>query len=85
VFLFHRANPRWKSDHIIFVKSNLDILPDYRQRKAEQASEELAKAETLENAPLATTTLSQPLDDLDGPSEDSPVNKEKHDPKSANR
>lgn len=29
VLLFRGANPRWKTDNIIFVKSNLDILPDY--------------------------------------------------------
>ncbi|KAF2197966.1 hypothetical protein GQ43DRAFT_181682 [Delitschia confertaspora ATCC 74209] len=27
VLLFHGANPKWKSDKVIFVKSNLDLLP----------------------------------------------------------
>ncbi|KAI7187916.1 hypothetical protein KC343_g4864 [Hortaea werneckii] len=27
VFLFNQANPRWESDHIIYTKSNLDLLP----------------------------------------------------------
>lgn len=35
VLLFRGANPRWKSDNIIFVKSNLDILPDYYERTDE--------------------------------------------------
>lgn len=26
VLLFHGANPRWPTDHILFVKSNLDLL-----------------------------------------------------------
>lgn len=35
VLMFRGANPRWKSDNIIFVKSNLDILPDYYERTEE--------------------------------------------------
>ncbi|QDS67701.1 hypothetical protein FKW77_005541 [Venturia effusa] len=35
VLLFRGANPRWKSHNIIFVKSNLDILPEYYERTDE--------------------------------------------------
>ena len=27
ILLFHRGNPRWGNDKIIFVKSNLELLP----------------------------------------------------------
>ncbi|KAI8966501.1 hypothetical protein F5Y11DRAFT_158174 [Daldinia sp. FL1419] len=35
VLLFIDANPRWADDHIIFVKSNLGLLPEYSTKKAE--------------------------------------------------
>ncbi|KAE9974716.1 hypothetical protein EG328_003673 [Venturia inaequalis] len=35
ILLFRGANPRWQSDKIIFVKSNLDLLPDYYERTDE--------------------------------------------------
>lgn len=31
LLLFHDANPRWESDKIVFVKSNLDLLPGYNE------------------------------------------------------
>ena len=40
VILHFGSNPRWKSDGIIFVKSNLTLLPEFRERK-ERAQNEL--------------------------------------------
>jgi hypothetical protein len=38
MLLFHGANPRWESDGLIFVKSNLDILPHYHEVKVALSS-----------------------------------------------
>lgn len=38
MILFEGANPRWESDHIIYTKSNLDLLPDIKD-KGTQASD----------------------------------------------
>ncbi|GAW16427.1 hypothetical protein ANO14919_058540 [Xylariales sp. No.14919] len=35
MLLFSGANPHWKSDHIVFVKSKLALLPEYAAKKAE--------------------------------------------------
>lgn len=35
VLVFHDAHPRWASDKVIYVKSNLELLPEYRERKDE--------------------------------------------------
>ncbi|KAI7494013.1 hypothetical protein KC367_g8330 [Hortaea werneckii] len=50
VFLFNQANPRWESDHIIYTKSNLDLLP------AELAKE----PQTTSNDAAGSTTSPQP-------------------------
>ncbi|KIW01712.1 uncharacterized protein PV09_06889 [Verruconis gallopava] len=38
VILFQGANPKWESDRIIFVKSNLEMLPQYHEAKAKRIS-----------------------------------------------
>ncbi|KAI6914279.1 hypothetical protein KC318_g692 [Hortaea werneckii] len=50
VFLFNQANPRWDSDHIVYTKSNLDLLP------VELADE----AQTSFDGAAGSTTSSQP-------------------------
>ncbi|GAB1726613.1 hypothetical protein NU195Hw_g8306t1 [Hortaea werneckii] len=40
VFLFNQANPRWESDHIIYTKSNLDLLPAEQADKAQASSDD---------------------------------------------
>lgn len=39
IMLFHGANPKWASDHIIFVKSNLDLLPAIQKPQTDTAAE----------------------------------------------
>lgn len=52
VLLFRGANPRWKSDNLIFVKSNLDILPEYFDR-TEEWIKEYPRDIIEKNAPIA--------------------------------
>ncbi|KAI7202809.1 hypothetical protein KC316_g2039 [Hortaea werneckii] len=46
VFLFSQANPRWDSDHIIYTKSNLDLLPLELADKAQTSSDGAAGSTT---------------------------------------
>ncbi|KAI7345423.1 hypothetical protein KC354_g14745 [Hortaea werneckii] len=46
VFLFNQANPRWESDHIIYTKSNLDLLPAELADKAQATSDDAAGSTT---------------------------------------
>jgi hypothetical protein len=50
VLLFHGANPRWESEGIIFVKSNLEILPQYQQAKSERVPSKVEPASKPESA-----------------------------------
>ncbi|KAI2639197.1 hypothetical protein GGS21DRAFT_417173 [Xylaria nigripes] len=36
LLLFSGANPRWANDRIIFAKSNLSLLPEFAEKKAER-------------------------------------------------
>ncbi|KAI7088871.1 hypothetical protein KC356_g2987 [Hortaea werneckii] len=42
VFLFNQANPRWESDHIIYTKSNLDLLPAELAQEAQTSHDDAA-------------------------------------------
>lgn len=42
VFLFNQANPRWESDHIIYTKSNLDLLPAELAGKVQASPDDAA-------------------------------------------
>lgn len=68
VLLFHGANPRWTDDGIIFVKSNLEILPCYKEARAEMAAarsdttsggttedDETSKRSAIDEPPLEIT------------------------------
>jgi hypothetical protein len=64
VLLFHRANPRWDLDRIIFAKSHLDILPTNKidgtdgesvTVPSEQADDDSNKTEPPQSEPLDTT------------------------------
>ncbi|KAI0476040.1 hypothetical protein GGR56DRAFT_640806 [Xylariaceae sp. FL0804] len=45
--LFYGANPRWTSDHIVFAKSRLNLLPEYGAKKAEHGDWEIPEATDL--------------------------------------
>ncbi|KAK8000201.1 hypothetical protein PG990_012801 [Apiospora arundinis] len=51
VTLFKNANPRWGSDQIVFAKSNLGLLPDYRTQTAgkEEYFPQPGKGSTIED------------------------------------
>ena len=65
VLLFHGANPRWLSDRIIFVKSNLEILPEYREAKVKRAAARPgdSSAGTEEQGAQETRTVTEEEDD----------------------
>jgi hypothetical protein len=48
VILFHRQNPQWNSDGIIFVKSHLSRLPEYHKAKAEVAARKVEEDHSTE-------------------------------------
>ncbi|KAI0837894.1 hypothetical protein F5Y06DRAFT_269318 [Hypoxylon sp. FL0890] len=58
VQLFFGANPRWTGDHIIFAKSNLNLLPEYSAKKAERGEWETPKAA---DAAKVEETQTQPV------------------------
>ncbi|KAI1077518.1 hypothetical protein F5B20DRAFT_551559 [Whalleya microplaca] len=71
MLLFGGANPRWAGDRIVFAKSKLNLLPEYREKKAEhgewvcpQSTEPAESAEESQesNTPKAIQT-SQPTQD----------------------
>ncbi|KAI7550167.1 hypothetical protein KC331_g3348 [Hortaea werneckii] len=55
VFLFNQANPRWESDHIIYTKSNLDLLPAEVADKAQASSDDAAGSTTSPQPKLGDT------------------------------
>ncbi|GAB1735177.1 hypothetical protein NU219Hw_g243t1 [Hortaea werneckii] len=61
VFLFNQANPRWESDHIIYTKSNLDLLPAELADKA-QASSGDAEGSSTSQQPNPGDTVHQAED-----------------------
>lgn len=50
VFLFNQANPRWESDHIIYTKSNLDLLPAELADKVQASSGDAAGSASSERS-----------------------------------
>ncbi|KAI7483372.1 hypothetical protein KC351_g5207 [Hortaea werneckii] len=61
VFLFNQANPRWESDHIIYTKSNLDLLPAELADKAQTSSDDSAGS-TTSPQPKSGDTVDQAED-----------------------
>ncbi|CAJ2504108.1 Uu.00g115020.m01.CDS01 [Anthostomella pinea] len=54
LLLFFGANPRWTNDHIVFAKSRLNLLPEFRDKKAEHGEWEVPKLHEQADAPNAT-------------------------------
>ena len=51
VLLFHRANPRWGNDQIVFAKSKLNLLPEYAAKMLEHGPWDLQSG-TAEDASI---------------------------------
>lgn len=57
VILFRGANPRWKTDHIVFAHTNINILPGYDEFKQQLKNDNLdAKDDTSEEVATASDT-----------------------------
>ncbi|KAI0018848.1 hypothetical protein F4780DRAFT_495689 [Xylariomycetidae sp. FL0641] len=62
LLLFFGANPRWAHDRIVFAKSRLEMLPEYKAKKAEKGDWETIRA-PLQTAADDVSASPQSTDD----------------------
>ncbi|KAI0393803.1 hypothetical protein F5Y17DRAFT_289590 [Xylariaceae sp. FL0594] len=66
VLLFNGANPRWPRDRIIFTKSNLALLPEFLEKKAEHGEWETQKRPEENDSDANTQESTEASDSKDG-------------------